>query len=320
MAILGLWCGSHLAAAEAGVPLRSAAAVHLQPALFAEGQLVTRAPDGATAIAPGAHEAYFMRGSDSGWTIMVARRHGSRWSAPLPATFSGRWRDLDPAISPDGKTLVFASNRPISAGALALDAVYRGQTRTAQGMNLWWVKQTSEGWSAPARFSDRINSCSMTFAPSLARNGDLYYIGCNSAGSALILMRAPRIEDAYGVPDAVSIGDASVTVRDPAIAPDQDFIVVSTKSPGVDSLRLAIAFRRGNAWGPLIDLGDEVNAGTHAMGAQLASDGTTLLFYSDRQLPARWANLSEPGVDHVWCVSLLPLLNRDRSPTERPYQ
>lgn len=313
LAKCALFYGASITSVVAATPLGSAPAAQLRPSPFADGQLVTHVPDGATAMAPSGREIYFMRGSDSGWTIMVARLHASRWSPPSPAMFSGRWRDLDPAIATDGKTLIFVSNRPAKAGGPALDAVYRGQTRTAEGMNLWRAERSADGWGEPVRLADSINSCSMTFAPSIARNGDLYYIGCDATGNALRLLRAPRSDDGYAMPSPVAVGVPGDTLRDPAIAPDQAFIVVSAKSHNDGAMRLAIAFRDGKGWGPLLDLGNEVNQGTHSMGAQLAADGTTLLFSSDRELPAQLAEKSDAGVDHVWSVSLMPLLTRHAS-------
>jgi Tol biopolymer transport system component len=36
------------------------------------------------------------------------------WSTPKTATFSGKYNDLEPAFSPNGKKLYFATTRPIT--------------------------------------------------------------------------------------------------------------------------------------------------------------------------------------------------------------
>jgi hypothetical protein len=48
--------------------------------------------------------------------IMVSHFRGGRWTKPEVASFSGRWRDIDPALSPDGRRLFFAPNRPVKEG------------------------------------------------------------------------------------------------------------------------------------------------------------------------------------------------------------
>jgi hypothetical protein len=106
------------------------------------------------------------------------------------------------------------------------------------------------------------------------------------------------------------LGDAGATIRDPAIAPDGSFIVVSIKHALQAPYRLAIAFRTPEGWSAPQDLGDAVNGGKESMGAQLGPDHRTLYFYSDRraagaQADAVWNN----GHDHIWQLSLAPWLD-----------
>src|SRR6185312_14964930 len=105
---------------------------------------------------------YFMRGTDS-FTLMESHRVDGRWSTPRPAPFSGRWRDLDPAMAPDGSYLLFVSNRPAAQGGQPIDAVHAGKRRAGEGMNLWRVDRHGNGWGAPMRLPDAVNRCSTTF-------------------------------------------------------------------------------------------------------------------------------------------------------------
>ena len=50
-----------------------------------------------------------------------------RWTRPKTASFSGAWVDLEPAWSPDGSFVVFASNRPHGGGSQPLSAHYYGK-------------------------------------------------------------------------------------------------------------------------------------------------------------------------------------------------
>jgi Tol biopolymer transport system component len=47
-------------------------------------------------------------------TLVQAERDNNRWSTPEVVSFSGIWRDGDPSFAPDGRTLFFISNRPLS--------------------------------------------------------------------------------------------------------------------------------------------------------------------------------------------------------------
>lgn len=290
-------------AAYASVPVDT-------PTLFAPQSMAGDADDGAAAFTPNGATVYFMRGTDS-YTLMESDRIDGRWSAPRPAPFSGQWRDLDPAMAPDGSYMLFVSNRPVDSADSALDAVHAGKRRVGQGMNLWRVNRRGQGWGEPTRLPDSVNTCSMTFAPTIAADNSVYFIGCDAHGR-LRLQHAAYLDGQYVAPIVVPMGDADWTIRDPAVAPDRSFMVVSTKRETQQPYRLAIAFHTATGWSAPTDLGDSVNSGTHSMGAQLGPDHRTLYFYSDRRLPpshpdsaAAWNN----GHDHIWQVSLAPWLD-----------
>ena len=145
----------------------------------------------------------------------------------------------------------------------------------------------------------------MTFAPSIAADGSVYFIGCDGPTQALHLMHAAYRDGQYLAPEAVDLGDADAIIRDPAIAPDRSFIVVSTKHAKDAAYRLAIAFHTAGGWSALQDLGDGVNQGTHSMGGQLGPDHRTLYFYSDRPAPGH----VEDGTDNLWRLPLSPWLD-----------
>lgn len=281
------------------------------PTIFAPDSIAGPADDGAAAFTPDGATVYFMRGTDS-FTLMESHRVDGRWSAPQATPFSGRWRDLDPAMAPDGSFLLFVSNRPATPNGSPIGAVHAGKRRAGQGMNLWRVNRHGNGWSAPVRLPDAVNSCSMTFAPSIAADGSIYFIGCAAPDDSFRLMRSTYRDGAYQPPSVVKLGDADAQIRDPAIAPDRSFIVFSIRHDLKQPYRLAIAFHSREGWSAPRDLGDAVNGGKHSMGAQLGPDRRTLYFYSDRRLPpssphaaAAWNN----GADHIWQVSLAPWLD-----------
>jgi Tol biopolymer transport system component len=284
----------------------SVLASNATPTLFAPG-IMSSGDDGAATFTPDGSTVYFMRSAGNEWSVFESHRTGTRWSTPHPASFSGHWRDLDPAMAPDGSYLVFVSNRPASGEGAPIDAVRGTRRSSGHGMNLWRVSRQGSGWSKPERLPDTVNTCSTTFAPSIAADGTLYYIGCATDGS-LRLTRAVLRSGRYQTPEQVMLGDAAMQIRDPAIAPDQSFIVVSISKAAKQPYRLAIAFATPQGWSAPQDLGDDVNAGTHAMGAQLGPDRHTLYFYSDRRASGEDARESPHG-DRIWQVSLAPWLD-----------
>lgn len=275
------------------VAISPARAAVPSPVRFAPGEVST-GHEGAAAFSPDGTRVVFMRDTGTGWTLLESRRANGHWSTPRTPSFSGRWHDLDPAMAPDGSYLLFVSSRP-SSGSTPIDLVHAGQRYPGRGMNLWRVDRQRDGWGTPVRLPDRVNRCSMTFAPSVAADGSVYFIGCYGRSGTLRLMQAAYRGGQYLAPVTVALGGADAVIRDPAVAPDRSYIVVSTKHDKAAPYRLAIAFHTAAGWSALRDLGDTVNQGTHSMGGQLGPDGRTLYFYSDRPT-------GEPanGGDNLW--------------------
>jgi hypothetical protein len=310
-ALCVLFVTAALSSCVVSAAAEGSAAIGSAPTVFAPGAIAGNADDGAAAFTPDGNTVIFMRGTGS-FTLMESHRVRGRWSTPVPAPFSGHWRDLDPAMAPDGSILVFASNRPAMGDGPPIDAVSGGKRYSGLGMNLWRVERHGGTWGKPTRLPDTINTCARTFAPSIAADGSIYFIGCDPSGDAVRLLHAPYRNGRYEAPIAVSLGDGKLIVRDPAIPPDRSFLVVSTRPVGSrQPFRLAISFHSEAGWSMPRDLGDAVNGGKHSMGAQLGPDHRTLYFYSDRRLApsdpragADWNN----GDDHIWQVSLAPWL------------
>lgn len=78
-------------------------------------------------------------------SIVSSQWRPGGWTAPEVAPFSGTYQDMDPFISPDGRTLYFSSMRPVD-----------GETRT--DMDLWMVRRTWTGWSEPIHLGHEVNA------------------------------------------------------------------------------------------------------------------------------------------------------------------
>jgi hypothetical protein len=75
----------------------------------------------------------------------------------------------------------------------------------------------------------------------------------------------------------VTIGDVAESIHDPAVAPDQSFIVFDSGKVKGGLGRLCIAFREVYHWGKPIDLGDSLNKDL-PWGPRLDADGRTIYF------------------------------------------
>jgi hypothetical protein len=223
--------------------------------------------------------------------------------------------------------LIFASNRPPNDHGQALDGTYNGKTIPGGGGNLWRVDRRGDEWDSPKRLPDTVNEGTAVFSPSITADGSLYFMRADTRTGIFHLLRSQYRSGTYLAPEPVGVGNATTDEVDPAIAPDESFLVYSSSHPAKrDSKRLLIAFHREDGWSMPQDLGDEVNEAGSNIEARLGPDHRTLYFSTNTVPPVsfprtarqaqrdlidmlQWAN----GRENIWYVSLAPWLDRGKS-------
>jgi Tol biopolymer transport system component len=306
------------AAALLGAP----AFAHAAPEVFAPGVISGPAHDSAPAFSPDGREVYFTRSSSSLSVIMVSHRVAQGWSEPEVAPFSGEWLEMEPAFSPDGRFLVYASNRPDDGGTAPIDGFFNGVARPGKGARLWRVDRLPAGWSRPRLLPPAINDGHAIYAPSVTRDGSLYFMKPGADGRFQIF-RAQADEAGFKTAERAPFNEPGAASVDPAVAPDESFVVFSSSRKPAHGMNLFIALRQGAGWGCAIPLADMVGNGGSDAEARLSPDGRTLYFASDRTVsvafPATpqqtaaalrrmqgWDN----GNYNIWRVNLAPWLAR----------
>lgn len=294
------------------------AAQQPDPTVFAPGVISGPANDLSPAFTPDGKTVFFTRANSSQSLILVSHLSGGKWSTPTIASFSGKWRDLEPTMAPDGSFLIFASNRPATDGGKAIDAYYNGAPQPGIGGNLWRVDRTPNGWGEPRRLPDVVNGNGSIFSPSIAADGSLYFMKPVGAQTRFHIFRAQFAHGTYDAPVAVPIaaGD-SVGDYDPAVAPDESFIVFSSSRMKANGTSLFIAKKQGNAWGAPVFMGAAVSPPqSNDIEARLGADHRTLYFSSRREVPTGADNgvTAEKGLEmmdawnnglaNIWQVSL----------------
>jgi hypothetical protein len=204
--------------------------------------------DDTLAFTPDNNTVFFDRSAGPHKTIMISHH----------ASFSGHWFDQDPLVSPDGSYVLFNSDRPVKAGGKPLTQDYF-VGGSAPGSNIWKVGRTGDGWGDPVWLGPTINSDVFIDFASLAADGTLYFIRWNPTEKAMHIWRSKQSGGQYLPAEIVTIGDPAVSVHDPAVAPDQSFMVLDYGKVKGGLGRLCISFRDGDHWDKPIDLGDELN-------------------------------------------------------------
>jgi hypothetical protein len=240
------------------------------------GGIIHPQSDDTLAYAPDGKTVFFDRSEGQHKTIMVSHKVDGRWSEPVIAGFSGRWFDQDPVIAPDGSYLLFDSDRPVRAGGKPLVQDYfRGGP--GPGSNFWKVMRHGDEWSKPVWLGPVINNDVFVDFASIAKDDTLYFIRWDKLAKVMHIWRARYRDGRYLPPERAGLGDPAVSIHDPAVAPDQSFIVFDYGKVKGGLGRLCIAFRKDNHWSRPIDLGDTVNKDI-PWGSHMAPGGDAIYF------------------------------------------
>lgn len=265
---------------------------------------------------------YFVRTNGDDAVILYSSRAGKTWKSPELVPFSGAWRDIEPALSPDGAQLIFSSNRPILPGGAALDGSYKG-ARPQAGGNLWKVTRIKGKWSQPQRLPDLINSSDSVFSPSIAGDGSLYFMKPDVAGGVFHLYRSQWRDGEFQAPQRLSFSNGEPGDFDPAVAADESFLVFSSTRPPAQPGKtgLFLVVRRGSEWGEPVALMEKLGPDVYGTEAKLSPEGRTLYFTNNRVEPVTFPKTPDAARDSlrameawngpqrkIWQIDLTPVL------------
>lgn len=292
------------------------------PTVFAPGVISGPANDASPAFMPDGKTVYFSRGD----AILVSRLQGGKWSNPKIAPFSGKWRDIEPAMSPDGSFLIFISNRPADGKGKPLDGFFNGQAQPGKGGNLWRANLVGSKWSEPVRLPDNVNRSNSIYAPSVVRDGSLYFMEISGEKRKFRLFRSQFAGGIYQSPETVPFSTGDVTDVDPAAAPDESFVIFSSSRPPAQNSDLFIVFRKNGVWGEPVNMGTDVNSSGSEIEARLSPNGKTVYFSSTRTMPITFPRTIDSanrdlerikewdnGDNNIWQFSLDDWLERHKN-------
>jgi WD40-like Beta Propeller Repeat len=298
------------------------AAALISPEIFAPGIISGPANDGSPTFSPDGDTLFFTRSSAHWSIILESHRQADRWSEPKVASFSGEWSDSSPALSPDGSYLVFVSVRP-----LAPDSAHAAQAKpgsSPMASHIWRVNRVGSGWSAPVQLPESVNSFQWIFRPSVSTDGSIYFTAAVK-GKELSLFRSRYENGAYRNAEPLSFSDGSVKDVDPEIAPDQSFLIFTSRRPWPGDTaheHLFIVYKQGDAWGSIVPIryeGDDANGSSEDNDPRFGPDHRTVYFSSDRTIAVHFPRTREQvnqdyerlqswdnSNSNIWVISLGP--------------
>lgn len=247
------------------------------PALFAPGIVSNGMHNRDMAITPDGREIYWSNNlrEFSVSVIMVARRTASGWSQPEVAPFS---RDpafiyLEPAISPDGRQLLYVASR---AGE--------------DDSDIWVMDRVGDGWGEARRLGTPVNTPGKEYFPSITRDGTLYYTAEGPEPGTEAIYRSRRIDGGYAepelLPESVNCGKSRFNAF---VAPDESYLIVPVwgRDDSLGSVDYYIVFRNAeDEWSEPVNLGPKINTKSGREYAPYVSPDGKYFFFMATRAPA----------------------------------
>ena len=243
----------------------------LKKEIFAQGIVSTKGGhEFSCTFSADGKEFYFNRGM----TIMVCRWEKEGWTAPEPAPFNGDFRNHEPHITADNKTLYFGSMRPNPE---------RPEMENPYG--IWKVERTEKGWGEPSYVG--YGMYVTTTKGGIIYITDIDYEDGKKQGIArtkLVNGRFGPFEKQRGGVLSPALGRMSG--RHPCIAPDESFLIFDsyTIDPPGGHAQLFICFRKSDgSWGKAMNLSQLLET-EGSIAASLSPDGKYLFFEAESDI------------------------------------
>ena len=249
----------------------------LEPEIFAPGIISTGLATRDIAMTPDGSELYFAVTLGGRTMIMVTRQQDGVWTEPAVAPFSGRYLDVEPAISPDGQRFFFLSTRPQAGQEEKPGWVYQ---------DIWVMDREGDAWGEPYNLGSPVNSDSPEYFPSVTTDGTIYFTR-EGEDRVSATWRSRLVDGAYTEPEMlgpeVNCGSNRFNVY---VAPDESFAIVPNvgRDDAIGGADYYVVFRsEDDTWSEPINMGPAINQPQGAeWSASLSPDGKYLFFMSSR--------------------------------------
>jgi len=204
-------------------------------------------------LSPDGQHALWVQSGGARTKLVIVDSHkvNGKWQAPTPVPFSATdgSRDIDPAFAPDGKSVIFQSNRPVP------DKPQR------KGFDIYSVALQDGRWGPAMHLGHEINGDESESSGSIAADGTIYFMK-NGAEGKSDLWRSRRIDGKYTAPERLAepVNTGPWRESNPYIAADQSYVLYFSDVPGgAGDMDLYISFNGKNGWSTPKNIGAPFN-------------------------------------------------------------
>ena len=248
----------------------------MTPELFAPGIISTDTSEGCSGWGNNMEYFIFQRWIEGKSHLYIMNQNNGIWAKPEPLPFVDEYQVGDFTIAPDGKTMVFVSQKFIEAIG-----------SEGEGGNIWTVEKTSSGWKEPKQIGEPINTKYHDSYPCLAANKNIYFFSRKPGGFGQSdIYMSEFISGKYQTP--VNFGSKFNTEYhewDTYIAPDESYMIYCSTMPGgFGEDDFYITFKQSDgSWSKPVNMGSEINSEKSENRPYVSPDGKYFFYTSSRK-------------------------------------
>jgi Tol biopolymer transport system component len=201
-------------------------------------------------------------------SIACRKYQNNQWTEAEVVSFSGgQYMDVDPCISQDGKSMFFASNRPVDKSQKA-----------NSNFDIWRVVKVNDEWGEPEILD--INSEQNEFYSSITNDGTLYFSsGRNNASGGADIYKSEFIDNKFQAAQKLEGDINDFSEGDVFVSAKGDYLIFDCQGRK-EGTGLYISFKKNNVWDTPIFMGKEVNSSGTEYSPVVSPDGKYLFFSS----------------------------------------
>jgi Tol biopolymer transport system component len=233
-----------------------------QSKLFAPG-IVSKGSQFGMAMAPNGNTVFYVQSYGGRDTLRIyqSQRIKRKWQKPYLAFFADtQFKQIDPTISPDGKTILFNS-----------------LANPEKGFDIYAVYQNDTGWGVPMLLPETVNSNRSDFYATMSSNGNIYFTRRMASNDIYV---SKKTVTGYSI--AIPLDSPINTLKNesnPYISPDESYLIFfADLSDSYGDVDLYISFNKDGKWSVPQNLGSKVNTGAGEFCPSVDVRGKQFLF------------------------------------------
>jgi len=283
------------------------------PEMIGPGLISTPDDELGGGVTPDGNTLIFEKSAAPHYLYIMCESHlvNGQWSAPEILPISGRYRDTDPVLTPDGKAILFASDRPVNGKDL-------------HRWSIWMAMRGEKGWEEPRLIPGAVNAEGSQVFASMAANGTIYFASSRKTGNYDVF-RSKLVNGKYEEAEDMGslLNGPTVNTFEATIAPDESYLLLGSfgREESYGSSDLYVCFQKNGVWTKPVNLGPKINTRARDYSPRISGDGEWLYFTSEKgfldqpptqpltyqQFEGEMQKLTN-GLGNLYKVSLKPVL------------